>query len=196
MTKLLLSAVSLLVLSLQGPFADTLSTKDSAKIVVPLGLTPIYESPIPGGFPVSYLEPADTCHIDSSRFDTANVEWAFVKSRSRSGWLQKSSVRQAGLPSSAPQSRGLRLDADAKRRYRILEQHPEWERRIVKVIREGSICLDMNDAQVLASWGEPLQKSVTFILGAGKQDLWFYKSLSGKFETVFLVKGRVVGWSD
>jgi hypothetical protein len=93
-------------------------------------------------------------------------------------------------------SREAKLDADAKRRYRVVAQHPEWDRRIVKAVREGKICLDMNETQLLGSWGEPLQKSAAFILGAGKQDLWLYKSHGGKFETVFLIKGRVVGWSD
>lgn len=183
-------------LALSGVFADTLSINDSAKIVVSLGLTPVYDSPAPGGFPMSYLEPSDTCRIDSARFDTANVEWVFVRSPSRSGWLQKSSVRPALAPASVPQSKTNKLDADVKRRYRILGQHPEWERRIVKVLREGNICLDMTEEQVLASWNEPLQKSVVFILGAGKQNLWLYKSPGGRFETVFLVKGRVVGWSE
>lgn len=199
MFKILVPVVLSVVVAQTAAFADALSIKDSAKTVVPLGLTPLYERPVPDGLPVSYLEPSDTCHIDSARFDTANVEWAFIRSQSRSGWLQKSSVRPAYIPPTAPKlfgSREPRLDEDARRRYRILEQHPDWERRIIKVIREGNICLEMNDEQVAASWGEPLQKSKAFILGAGRQDLWLYKSPSGKFETVFLVKGRVVGWSD
>lgn len=185
-----------LSIALAGVFADTLPIIDSARIVLPLGLTPLFDVPAPGGFPISYLEPSDTCRIDSARFDTANVEWAFVRSQSRSGWLQKSSIRPALMPSMVPQSKVGKLDADAKRRYRVLGQHPEWERRIVKVVREGNICLDMSEEQVLASWDEPLQKSMAFVLGAGKQNIWIYKSPGGRFETVFLVKGRVVGWSE
>jgi hypothetical protein len=185
-----------LCIALAGVFADTLPAIDSVRIVLPLGLTPLFDVPAPGGFPISYLEPSDTCRIDSARFDTANVEWAFVRSQSRSGWLQKSSLRPALVPPMVPQSKANKPDADAKRRYRVLGQHPEWERRIVKVIREGKICLDMSEEQVLASWDEPLQKSVVFILGAGKQNIWLYKSPSGRFETVFLVNGRVVGWSE
>ena len=184
-----------LSIALAGVFADTLPIIDSARIVLPLGLTPLFDVPAPGGFPISYLEPSDTCRIDSARFDTANVEWAFVRSQSRSGWLQKSSIRPALMPSMVPQSKVGKLDADAKRRYRVLGQHPEWERRIVKVVREGNICLDMSEEQVLASWDEPLQKSMAFVLGAGKQNIWIYKSPGGRFETVFLVKGRVVGLS-
>lgn len=185
-----------LSIALAGVFADTLPIIDSARIVLPLGLTPLFDVPAPGGFPISYLEPSDTCRIDSARFDTANVEWAFVRSQSRSGWMQKSSIRPALMPSMVPQSKAGKLDADAKRRYRVLGQHPEWERRIVKVVREGNICLDMSEEQVLASWDEPLQKSMAFVLGAGKQNIWIYKSPGGGFETVFLVKGRVVGWSE
>jgi hypothetical protein len=196
MTRILLSAVLFLIVMLSNAFPDTLPVADSTKIVLPLGLTPLYESPVSGGLPLSYLESADTCRIDSTRFDTANIEWVFARGQSRSGWLQKSSVRLAYLPPSAPQSKSFILDADAKRRYRIIAQHPDWERRIVKVVREGKICLDMNDEQVLASWGEPLQKGAAFILGAGKQNVWLYKSPGGRFETVFLVKGRVVGWSE
>jgi hypothetical protein len=195
MIKLLFPAIFFVVVSQAVVFAD----KSQAPTFVPLGLTPLFDSPVPGGFPVSYLEPEDTCRIDSTKFDTSNVEWAFVKSQSRSGWLQKSSVRPTGGQSPAQQSSGGNasvLDDDAKRRYRIVEKHPEWDRRIVKVIRDGKICLDMNDAQLLASWGEPLQKSTAFILGAGNQDLWIYKGQSGTYETVFLVKGRIVGWSN
>jgi len=179
--------------------ADTLSVKDSAKTVLTLGLTPLYDAPVPGGFPLSYLEPTDTCTIDSSRFDTLNTEWAFVRSVSRSGWLQKSSVRpayQPDGPASNASSKEKKMDADARRRQRIVSEHPEWERRIARVIREGKICLDMTNAQIEASWGEPVQKSGAFILGAGKQEIWYYKGSGGKIETVFMVKGRVVGWTE
>lgn len=199
MIKKLSLAVLTIISSAFLSGADTLPVIDSAKTVVPAGLTPLYENPVPGGLPLSYLEPIDTCHIDSARFDTTNTEWVFVRSGSRSGWLRKSSVQSPFLPPGSgllSRSRETKLDADAKRRYRIVEQHPEWDRRIVKAVRDGTICLDMSEIQLVGSWGEPFQKGAAFILGAGKQELWLYKSFGGKVETVFLIKGRVVGWSE
>jgi hypothetical protein len=54
----------------------------------------------------------------------------------------------------------------------------------------------MNEEQLHAAWGEPFRKSKAFILGAGQQDLWYFKGEDGAIMSVFLNRGRVVGWSE
>jgi hypothetical protein len=178
-------------------FSTASATADTTATVVPIGLAPLYDNPLSGGLPMSYCEPSDTCHIDSSARDSAGTVWLKIKSGSKSGWIQKSSVKAPRSQDEGPKSAGvsLKADPDAKRRYRVLEQHGDWPRRIIKMVREGKICLDMNDDQLAASWGAPVQKTRAFILGAGTHELWIYRSVGGESTIVFLVKNRVVGWS-
>jgi hypothetical protein len=170
---------------------------DSVNVFLPAGLTPLYENPSSGELPRSYLDPADTCRPDNSFIDSTGVVWVSVRSATARGWVRESSLRKPSAPEAArEQGLGKKIDPDTKRRYRILEQHPEWPRRIVKVVREGKICLDMSGEQLAASWGEPLHKGSAFIIGAGSYDLWYFKFGGGQVQSVFLVKGRVVGWTE
>jgi len=170
---------------------------DTASILLPAGLTPLYENPSPADLPRSYLEPSDTCRTDASLVDSTGVVWVSVKSGGNRGWVRQSSLRRPSAPEAdRGQAVTVKLDADAKRRYRILEQHPDWPRRIVKAVREGKICLDMSEEQLAASWGEPQHKGSAFILGAGSYDQWYFKFGNGPVQSVFLVKGRVVGWTE
>jgi hypothetical protein len=186
----------LLVLCCTGVRAELLPA--NGMLVAPRGMAPLYEKPDPEGLPFSYLEASDTCRVSGAAADSTGVDWFSLTSGSKSGWVRESSVqplvKQEETVSSAVTARTA--DPDAKRRYRILSQHAEWPRRIVKVVREGRICLDMNQEQLAAAWGEPLEKSSAFILGLGSQELWFYRGSDGKNQVVFLVKGRVVGWSE
>jgi hypothetical protein len=165
----------------------------------PLGLTPLYEKPVPNGFPIAFLEPADTCNVDSSASQGTGITWLRIRSKNLQGWVTGSSMREMGNDRGESRKRvGAynKSDPDAKRRYRILEQHTDWPRRIVTAIREGNICLDMNEEQLSAAWGNPLRKTRAFILGAGQQELWFFKGEDGVILAVFLNRGRVVGWSE
>jgi hypothetical protein len=180
------------------PLSSSSSVPESGKSVLPIGLAPLYDNPFSGALPVSYCEPADTCRVDSSATDSSGNVWLFVKSGVKTGWLQKTSTR---IPSFSQEENAAaanvraKADPDAKRRYRIVEQHPQWPRRIVKMVREGQICIEMTEEQLTASWGEPAQKNHAFILGVGKQNLWIYRQ-GNESVVVFLVKGRVVGWSE
>ncbi len=166
--------------------------------MLPMGLTPVHEKPLSGSLPVSYCEQGDTCRIDSSMVDSTGTAWLFVRSGQKSGWVMRAGMCSPRSHQEVLQTEAntLKNDPDAKRRYRILEQHPEWLRRTARAVREGRICLDMSEQQVIASWGEPSQKGNTFILGAGQQDIWYYAMPDRKVQCVFLVKGRVVGWSE
>jgi hypothetical protein len=168
-------------------------------LLFPLGLTPLYEKPVSNGFPIAFLEPADTCVSDSSISEGTGTTWLRIRSKDLHGWVNGSSVSGKGNDDAQSGTRTgtfRKSDPDAKRRYRILEQHADWPRRIVKAIREGNICLDMNEEQLHAAWGEPFRKSKAFILGAGQQDLWYFKGEDGAIMSVFLNRGRVVGWSE
>jgi hypothetical protein len=168
-------------------------------LLFPQGLTPLFEKPISNGFPIAYLESSDTCIADSSFSDGAGNAWQRIRSGEKYGWVRASSMLANGTSgASAPKKQGTykKDDPDAKRRYRALEGHADWPRRIVKSIREGNICLDMNGEQVYAAWGEPFRKGKAFILGTGQQEMWYYKNEGGTIEVVFLNNGRVVGWSE
>ena len=180
-----------------GVMAMRVSGKDS--LLFPLGLTPLYEKPVSNGFPIAFLEPADTCIADTTVSQETGITWFRIRSKNVQGWVNGSSMR--GMENDSGESRKRvgaykKNDPDAKRRYRILEQHADWPRRIVKAIREGNICLDMNEEQLSAAWGEPFRKARAFILGAGQQELWYFKGEDGIILAVFLNSGRVVGWSD
>jgi hypothetical protein len=179
------------ILAAQTFSADTL--------LFPLGLTPLYEKPVSNGFPIAFLEPADSCITDSSIAEGTGGAWFRIKSRTLEGWVTGSSMRgtEAGIEEPRIKAGAFKKsDPDAKRRYRILEQHADWPRRIVKAIREGNICLDMNEEQLSAAWGDPLRKARAFILGAGQQELWYFKGEDDIILAVFLSSGRVVGWSE
>ena len=168
-------------------------------LLFPLGLTPLYEKPASNGFPIAFLEPADTCISDSSISEGTGVTWLLIRSRNLHGWVNGSSVCGKGNDSTESGTRAgafRKNDPDAKRRYRILEQHADWPRRIVKAVREGNICLDMNKEQLSAAWDKPFRKSKAFILGAGELELWYFEGEDGVIFSVFLNRGRVVGWSE
>jgi hypothetical protein len=188
------SAVTSLVLSFAYIAAGQ---ADSVNVFLPAGLTPVYENPSPGELPRSYLEPADTCRPDGSFVDSLGVVWVSVRCAASSGWVRESSLRRPSAQEAVRgQTASKKMDPDMKRRYRVLEQHPDWPRRIVKAVREGMICLDMSEEQLAAAWGEPAHKGRAFILGAGSYDLWYFPAAGGAVQSVFLVKGRVVGWTE
>jgi hypothetical protein len=198
MIRMTLNTIALISALFSTAFSDSLSIHRAHDTMLPIGLVPLYEKPVSGSLPVSYCEPSDTCRVDSSIVDSTATQWMQVTSREKKGWVLKKALRSSQAGPDDIQTAGtiLKNDPDAKRRYRILDQHPEWPRRIVKAVREGRICLDMSEEQTVASWGQPSQKGSTFILGAGSQDIWYYVMPDRKIQPVFLVKGRVVGWSE
>jgi hypothetical protein len=86
-------------------------------------------------------------------------------------------------------------DVEIKRRLHIVLEHKEWPRRIQKIVKDGKICLEMTKEQLLASWGEPIQKNDAFLLGFGKHEVWFYKGTDGRYLVVNVAQGKVIGWS-
>ncbi|MBN2036820.1 MAG: hypothetical protein JW768_08775 [Chitinispirillaceae bacterium] len=164
----------------------------------PTGLTPVYATTSEGHLPIAYVEPADTCRVDSTVAQGDSIIWVHISSGSKRGWIRSSALQRASEAGEGSTSRRSfhAKDPDAKRRYRVLEKSPEWPRRIIRAVRDGTICLDMNEAQLVAAWGAPFQKSSAFILGAGSQQLWHYKDSKGRIQVVVLSKGRVVGWSQ
>jgi hypothetical protein len=185
------------IFTLSLPFFCHAQDESVDSLRFPTGLTPLYDVPSEGSLPTVYIEPADTCRVDSAFTDADKTDWIRVSSGLKRGWVRSSALQGAA----DSEEKGIRRrsfhagDPDAKRRYRILEKHPQWPRRIIRAVREGMICLDMDEAQLVAAWGEPFQKSSVFILGAGSQQLWHYKDSQDRIQVVVLSKGRVVGWS-
>jgi hypothetical protein len=157
----------------------------------------VFESPSNVLLPRAYLDPNDSCVIDSIFHDSSGISWYRIEFADHSGWIRSDFVRLAA--SDDQMQRGSEksgdLDTDKKRRYRILFEHQDWPRRIQKFIREGRVCLGMTEEQLRASWGEPIQKSTMFMLGLGDSDVWFYKSSDGGMLIVGLSEGKVIGWS-
>jgi hypothetical protein len=53
----------------------------------------------------------------------------------------------------------------------------------------------MSSEQLVASWGEPLEKRKTFMLGVGEYTSYIYKGTARGSLLVCLQNNRVIGWS-
>ena len=49
----------------------------------------------------------------------------------------------------------LGCESSPVRRAQMIEEHPEWDSAIVKIIKEGYLLKGMTADQVKASWGRP-----------------------------------------
>ncbi len=78
------------------------------------------------------------------------------------------------------------------RRAEILAEHPEWEPKIVKIIREGFLINGMTSDQVRASWGRPCWTCTGTVKGknSDKWMAWEYQT-----QIVFFDKNeKVLRW--
>jgi len=79
------------------------------------------------------------------------------------------------------------------RRSQIIEEHPEWSAKMIKVINEGYLVQGMTSDQVRASWGRPCWTCTGTAMDKGwdKWRTWEYQT-----QIVFFDKnGRVTRWS-
>jgi hypothetical protein len=161
-------------------------------------LSPIFELPIKGRLPLFYFEKNLSCTIDSTVSDSSGEVWLFLVHENKKGWALSDNVQ---MSSSDDKDSALFNDAisvtdvEIKRRLHIVLEHKEWPRRIQKIVKDGKICLEMTKEQLLASWGEPIQKNDAFLLGFGKHEVWFYKGTDGRYLVVNVAQGKVIGWS-
>jgi len=79
------------------------------------------------------------------------------------------------------------------RRSEIIEEHPEWNAQMIKIITEGVLIVGMTPDQVRASWGRPCWSCTGTAMDKGwdKWRTWEYQT-----QIVFFDKNeKVIRWS-
>ncbi len=176
--------------------AAVFAQSDSSRArVAALGVTPFYEKAAPGQLPSGYLNKGDTCTVERVLVDTSGLAWFFLCRGESSVWSPASGWRYVAAASDELSGARKEEEEDRKRRLRVLQEHRDWPRRVIRAVREGKVCLDMTSEQLGAAWGEPAQKSRSFTLGLGNHDTWFYAGDGGSMHIVSLQNDRVIGWS-
>ncbi|MGB7566316.1 MAG: hypothetical protein WBM07_00535 [Chitinivibrionales bacterium] len=170
-------------------------SQSSPKPALALKTTPYFEKPVSGLLPLGFINKLDTCKIDSSLIDSLGTPWFRIRLHDQALWLHAGDMRYV---TDMPQdfvSMQVKGDDDKKRRLQILQNKPDWPHRIKMSVRDGQICLDMTEEQLVAAWGVPFQKGVTYTLGIGDHATWLYRSSMGKILLVNLQNGQVIGWT-
>jgi hypothetical protein len=171
------------------------------KNAIALENVPFFESPQPGLLAQGFIDKHDTCAVDSTAVDSTGVAWFRVRAlhgpsaHKADGWVLAGSVRYISDIPADFASRDAAGDKDKKRRLEILKNHPQWPRRVIQTVRNGRICLDMSGEQVVASWGEPVEKRKSFMVGIGEYQTLFFKGVGTGTLTVTLQNDRVIGWT-
>jgi hypothetical protein len=165
------------------------------KTALVMEAVPYFEKPEQGLLPKGYLGKRDTCIADSTFIDSAGVAWFRVQTKSSSGWALAHAMRYVSDIPADFFSTVEKGDQDKKHRGDIVKSHPEWPLRIKKAVRSGQVCLDMSSEQLVASWGEPLEKQKTFMLGVGEYISYIYKCTARGSLLVCLQNNRIIGWS-
>jgi hypothetical protein len=165
------------------------------KTALALEASPYFEKPEQGLLPKGFLGKRDTCTADSTFVDSAGVAWFRIQVRSSDGWVLARAMRYVSDIPADFFSIEAKGDEDKKRRGDIVKSHPEWPLRIKKAVRAGQVCLDMSAEQLAASWGEPLEKRKTFMLGVGEYTSYIYKGAAKGSLLVCIQNNRVIGWS-
>jgi hypothetical protein len=176
-------------------FALTAGGQAVKKTALALETAPYFEKPEQGLLPKGFLGKRDTCTADSTFIDSTGVAWFHVLIKSSRGWALARAMRYVSDIPADFFSTEVKGDEDKKRRADIVKSHPEWPLRIKKAVRAGQVCLDMSGEQLVASWGEPLEKRKTFILGIGEYTSYIYKGTAKGSLLVCLQNNRVIGWS-
>ena len=193
-----------IIFSLLSDPIDSISNSASCNSVLKLKfakiaqLSSLFEFPEKGRLPIFYFEKNQNCLIDSMIVDSSGDVWLLVTDENKRGWTKSDNVQvsSSGDIDSALFNEPINVtDIETKRRLHIVLQHKDWPRRIQKIVKDGKICLEMTNEQLLASWGEPLQKTEALLLGFGKHEVWFYKGTDGRYLVVNVAEGKVIGWS-
>jgi hypothetical protein len=165
------------------------------KPALALETTPYFEKPEPGLLPKGFLEKRDTCATDSMSVDSTGAAWFRIQVKNAFGWAPARAMRfVSDIPPDFFSQEAMGVE-DKKRRADLVKSHSDWPLRIKKAVRAGQVCLDMSEDQLLASWGEPLEKKKMFMLGAGEFVCCIYKGSEKGALLVSLQNNRVTGWS-
>jgi hypothetical protein len=193
------NAIPLCLFLLSTCLAGTVSA--APKTAIATENAPYFEEPRPGLLAQGFIDKHDTCAVDSTAVDSTDAAWFHVRprpgenGRSAGGWVAAAAVKYVSDMPANFVSRDEAGDKDKKRRLEILKSHPQWPRRIMTAVRNGRICLDMSEDQVVASWGEPAEKRKSFMIGVGDYVTLFFKGGDPGTLAVTLQGDRVIGWT-
>lgn len=158
-------------------------------------ISPYYKSLNNEGLPTGYISKNDTGIIQSVMLDSAGIPWFSIMTGGVCVFSPAKYWKYLSDADTSAYADGESNDSDKKRRLTILHDNPQWPRRIIRAVRTGRICLDMTSAQLIAAWGEPIQKSDAFAVGLGTHTIYFFQNSSEKLTSVLLKDDVVVGWS-
>jgi hypothetical protein len=141
------------------------------KTAIVIETCPFFDAPEQGTLARGFFDKRDSCEVDSTLVDSLGTAWFHVcplrSHKNACGWvIAKNVVYASDIPADFA-SRYAAGDQDKKRRLEILKSHQQWPRRIIQAVRNGRICLDMSEEQVVASWGEPAEKRKAYMVGVG-----------------------------
>ena len=168
---------------------------DSLQKAIALKVAPLFTEAQTGLLPKNYVKKGDTCSVIGIQVDTSGFPWFNVSVKTNHYWSPVKYWQYVSDIDTAAYLEGKQSEEDKKRRLRILRQHRDWPRRIIRTVRFGRICLDMSGEQLIASWGDPIQKSNAYTIGLGKHDIWIFDSKNERKSIVLLKNDRIVGWS-
>ena len=189
--------VSLFILA----FAYSPDFAADRKTALAIETAPVFDEPLTGLLARGFIGKRDTCEVDSTKVDSAGAAWFHVRisqglgGKKNEGWVGAGAVRYVSDIPENFASRDAAGDADRKRRLEILKSHQEWPRRVIGAVRNGKICLDMTEEQVVAAWGVPAERHKSYMVGVGNYLVLLFKGSDKGTLGVMMQDGRVVGWT-
>lgn len=175
----------------------------SSLFAIPLYFTPknlaeIRVLPKEGAEAVVMVKSGTLLEVKSSVTDTLAREWYLVavKGSKEGGFILSADLEpvEGGDKGEALLKLKQEADTDKKRRIEAIKSHPDWPRRIKSAVRNGSVCLKMNRAQLEAAWTKPYQETRGFILGSGEVEILFFQPENPV--TVVMKNDAIIGWSE
>ncbi|OGJ86615.1 MAG: hypothetical protein A2268_12960 [Candidatus Raymondbacteria bacterium RifOxyA12_full_50_37] len=167
-------------------------------LFAPKGLTELKNMPSNLAETVGMLKKTDLVEIKSTAADSLGAQWylVFCPALKTQGFVPALAVEFFGDEEKGGSMLQMQNEheEDRKRRLKALREHPDWPRRIQRVVRNGAICLKMSEEQLSVSWEQPYQKTSGFILGLGNVNIHFFQSQSPV--AVILKNNEIVGWSE
>lgn len=168
---------------------------DSLQKAISLKINPYYSEAQSGLLPKGFVNKGDTATIFGIQVDTVGIPWFQIKIKKKVLWSPVKYWQYVSEIDTAAFIEGKQSAEDKKRRLRILREHKDWPRRIIRAVRFGRICLDMDREQLIASWDKPFQKTTAFTIGLGKHSIWMFKGKKDNIAAVLIKNGRIIGWT-
>ncbi len=173
------------------------SESDSLQKAITTKVAPFYSEPNIDLLPKGYVKKGDTNTIHFVSIDSLGNPWFQLVEKDFQVWSPAKFWQYIALIDTVAFLEGRQNEKEKRRRLRILREHRDWPRRIIRTVRFGRICLDMTTQHLAASWGDPTQKSNAFTVGLGIHSVWIYSEEAGSKITVVIIKNNsVIGWTS